>query len=142
FATHGLIGNGVLGESALVLTPPAIATAHDDGLLTASEASTLRLDAEWVVLSGCDSAGAEAAAAPVYSGLARAFFQAGGRSLLVSMWRVRDDVAARLTVATLAGSRTMSKPQALRQAELALLADRSAGAANPALWAPFTLLER
>jgi CHAT domain-containing protein len=142
FATHGLIGNGVLGEPALVLTPPVTATARDDGLLTASEASTLRLDAEWVVLSGCDSAGAEAEAAPVYSGLARAFFQAGGRSLLVSMWRVRDDIAARLTVATLAGSRTMSKPQALRQAELALLADRSAGAANPALWAPFTLLER
>ena len=144
FATHGLVGGeAAFPEPALVLTPPATATPLDDGLLTASEASALRLDADWVILSGCDSAGAGNGAAPTYSGLARAFFQAGSRSLLVSMWPIRDDFAARLTVATLAASRTMPKARALQQAELALLRDRSIpGSANPSAWAAFTLLER
>ena len=144
FATHGLVGGSLaMGEPALVLTPPAAASPADDGLLTASEASTLRLDADWVVLSACDSAGATSAATPTYTGLARAFFQAGSKSLLVSMWPVRDDVVARLTVATVAAGQRMSKARALQQSELALLRDqRIAGAANPANWAPFTLLER
>lgn len=144
FATHGLIGgDGSLPEAALVLTPPTTATALDDGMLTASEVSALRLDADWVILSGCDSAGAGNGAAPTYSGLARAFFQAGTRSLLVSMWPIRDDFAARLTVATLAASRHLSKARALQNAELAMIADRKRpGAANPSAWASFILLER
>ena len=144
FATHGLVGGeGAVPEAALVLTPPANATAVDDGMLTASEVSALRLDADWVILSGCDSAGAGNGAAPTYSGLARAFFQAGSRSLLVSMWPVRDDFAARLTVATLAASRHLSKARALQRAELAMIADRRLlGAAHPSAWASFILLER
>ena len=144
FATHGLVGgNSTLSEPALVLTPPAIASPTDDGILTASEAATLRLDADWVILSACDSAGATNAATPTYSGLARAFFQAGSKSLLVSMWPVRDDIAARLTVATVIAGQHMTKAKALQHAELALLRDRKIpGAANPGNWAPFTLLEQ
>ncbi len=144
FATHGIVGGETaFPEPALVLTPPHSATPLDDGMLTASEASALRLDADWVILSGCDSAGAGNGAAPTYSGLARAFFQAGSRSLLVSMWPVRDDFAARLTVATLAASRHVSKARALQRAELAMIADRAhPDAANPSAWASFTLLER
>lgn len=144
FATHGLVGGiSTIGEPALVLTPPDIPTPMDDGILTASEASTLRLNADWVILSACDSAGATNAATPTYSGLARAFFQAGSKSLLVSMWPVRDDIAARLTVATVNAGQHMSKARALQQSEFALLRDRSIpGAASPANWAPFTLLER
>ena len=57
FATHGLVGGAFRGllEPALVLTPPAIATDADDGLLTASEIAKLRLDADWVILSACDT---------------------------------------------------------------------------------------
>ncbi|WP_353227232.1 CHAT domain-containing tetratricopeptide repeat protein [Novosphingobium sp.] len=144
FATHGLVGGiSAIGEPALVLTPPAMATAQDDGILTASEAATLRLDADWVILSACDSAGATDGATPTYSGLARAFFQAGSKSLLVSMWPVRDDIAARLTVATVTAGQRMSKARALQAAALAVLRDaRVRNAADPANWAPFTLLER
>ncbi len=144
FATHGLIGgDSAVPEAALVLTPPTSGNPADDGMLTASEVSALRLDADWVVLSGCDSAGAGNGAAPTYSGLARAFFQAGSRSLLVSMWPVRDDFAARLTVSTLAASRHLSKARALQHAELAMIEDRKRpGAANPSAWASFVLLER
>lgn len=144
FATHGLVGgSSAISEAALVLTPPANGTSLDDGMLTASEVSALRLDADWVILSGCDSAGAGDGAAPTYSGLARAFFQAGSRSLLVSMWPVRDDFAARLTVATLSSSRHLSKARALQNAELAMIADRKRpGDADPSAWASFILLER
>ena len=144
FATHGLVGgNSAIDEPALVLTPPDVASQMDDGILTASEASTLRLDADWVILSACDSAGATNATAPTYSGLARAFFQAGSKSLLVSMWPLRDDIAARLTVTTVIAGQRMSKAKALQQSELSLLRDRRIpGSANPANWAPFTLLER
>ncbi|WP_421850253.1 CHAT domain-containing protein [Novosphingobium sp.] len=143
FATHGIIGGGTNAEPALVMTPPAVATEGDDGLLTAAEIAGLRLDADWVILSACDSAGATDAAVPTYSGLARAFFQAGSRSVLVSMWPLRDDVAAQLTVAITANARRMSKPRALRMAELALMRNAVIpGSANPAVWASFNLLER
>ena len=144
FATHGLIGgSGADAEPALVMTPPPVATDIDDGLLAASEAAQLKLDADWVILSACDSAGATNEATPTYSGLARAFFQAGAKSMLVSMWPVRDDVAARLTVAATANARRMSKARALQKAALALMHDQSiSGAVHPALWAGFNLLER
>lgn len=142
-ATHGLVGGGANAEPALVLTPPEVATSEDNGLLSASEIAALRLNADWVILSACDSAGASDAAVPTYSGLARAFFQAGSQSVLVSMWPLRDDIAARLTVAITGNARRMSKPRALQQAELALMRNASVrGSGNPALWAGFNLLER
>jgi len=146
FATHGLIGGAVDkgSEPGLVLTPPARPNETDDGLLTASEIAGLAIDADWVVLSACDTAAGESPSAPALSGLARAFLYAGARSLLVSHWAVRDDVAARLTVET--ASRTASgeaRPQALRKAMLGLIGDRSVeNGAEPSVWAPFILLSR
>ena len=60
FATHGLVSGDLHGvsEPALLLTPPDTATPEDDGLLTASEVSQTKLDANWVVLSACNT-GAE-----------------------------------------------------------------------------------
>jgi CHAT domain-containing protein len=92
FATHGLVtGNlaNTLAEPALALTPPLAAGGLDDGLLTASEASLLRLNAEWVLLSACNSAAGGSADAEGLTGLARAFLLAGARAVLVSHWRVR-----------------------------------------------------
>ena len=144
FATHGVLaGEGGLSEPALVMTPPPLANGDDDGLLTASEASRLRLDADWVILSNCDSAGAGDAGAPPYSGLARAFFQAGARSLLVSMWPVRDDAAERLTVATVVRKKNVTPAHALQTVELATLGDRNLNnSGHPAIWAPFVLISR
>ena len=51
-----------------------------------SEIATLKLDADWVVLSACNTAGAQSESAEALSGIARAFFYAGARALLVSHW--------------------------------------------------------
>ena len=146
FATHGLSARDVAGltEPALLLTAPRIRQGSDDGLLTASEIATLPLAADWVILSACNSAAAIEAGSPPYSGLATAFLQAGARSLLVSHWPVRDDVAARLTVDTLRGAAGgLSRAKALQGATLRLMADRrTPGAGHPAMWAPFVLLGR
>lgn len=146
FATHGLVGGAFrdLVEPALVLTPPDSPTEQDDGLLTASEIAKLRLDADWVILSACDTSAGDGEAAPTFSGLARAFVAAGARSLLLSHWPVRDDVASRLTLDTLKGAsgrRGLSRAEALRRAQLSILRDAMiAGGAHPATWAPFVLV--
>jgi CHAT domain-containing protein len=146
FATHGLLSGEVPGltEPALVLTPPAVADRTDDGLLTASEIAELRIDADWVILSACNTAGGESPEAEGLSGLARAFLFAGARAILVSHWPVRDDAAARLTTDTfsrLASGETRGKAEALRRAMLALMNDpRDPTLAAPASWAPFVLV--
>ena len=145
FATHGLVAGDFAGlsEPALVMTPPAAARDGDDGLLTASEIAGLRLDADWVILSACNTASG-GGGNPEYAGLASAFVQAGARSLLVSHWPVRDDAAARLTVDTVRGAQQgASRAVALQRAMLRLIDDPALpGAAHPALWAPFVLIGR
>ncbi len=145
FATHGLTaGQGGLAEPGLVLTPPAQSSETDDGLLSASEVTTLRLDADWVILSACNTAAGEGQGQPGLSGLARAFFYAGARSLLASHWPVRDDVAAVLTVDAIRRQRatpTLSRAEALQQAMQAVRNDTADPTrAHPAAWAPFTLV--
>lgn len=145
FATHGLIAGDVKGlaEPALALTPPGTPSALDDGLLTASEIAQLRLNAEWVVLAACDTAAGDTPGADALSGLARAFFHAGARALLVSHWRVGSDAAAKLTTATFEAKRldpSLGRAQALRKAMLEYIADKSdPWSAYPAFWAPFTV---
>lgn len=146
FATHGLVGGEVAGldEPALVLAGQVDAGAGADGLLTASEIAGLKLAADWVILSACDTAAGESVGAPGYSGLARAFARAGAASLMLSHWRVRDDAAAFLTVETLrrAAVPGASRAEALRQAQLALMArGEVADGAHPAVWAPFAVLD-
>jgi CHAT domain-containing protein len=145
FATHGLTSGELSGlaEPALVLTPPAISTVTDDGLLTAAEITQLTIPADWVILSACNSGSGRNSTSPSYSGLARAFRAAGARSLLVSHWLVRDDVAGKITINTIKGAaRGASRPQALRKAILKVMTDRRIpGGGNPATWAPFVLIE-
>ncbi|MBS0255061.1 MAG: CHAT domain-containing protein [Proteobacteria bacterium] len=148
FATHGLVSGELRGlaEPALVLTPPPgnAESPSNDGLLTASEAAGLKLNARWVILSACNTGAGADNGAGGYSGLARGFMQAGAQSLLVSLWPLRDDAAARLTVDTVRlHARGASQAEALRQAQLRLMADpRVADAGNPAVWAPFSLVTR
>lgn len=143
FATHGLISGELQGlaEPALALTPPATPTFLDDGLLTAGEVAGLTLDADWVVLSACNTAAGNGEGAEGLSGLARAFFAAGAKALLVSHWPVRDDAAARLTATAFGEMRAdpaMRKSEALRRSMLALMADESdPSLAHPVAWAPF-----
>ena len=102
FATHGLVAGDVegLGEPSLALTLPNEPSELDDGLLTASEVAQLKLNADWVVLSACNTAAGDKPGAEALSGLARAFFYAGARALLVSHWRIDSKAATRLATST------------------------------------------
>lgn len=148
FATHGVLSGELTGlaEPALILTPPAEATATDDGLLTASEiASSLKLDADWVIMSACNTAGPDGRpGAEGLSGLARAFFHAGARSLFVSHWAVPSLSTAELTtrmLATLAEDATIGRSESHRRAMLSLLADPEHPEwAHPTFWAPFIVV--
>ncbi len=149
FATHGLVAGETAqiaraskAEPALLLTPPQIATEEDDGLLTASEVAALKLDADWVILSACNTASGGEKGGEALSGLARAFFYAGARALLVSHWYV--DSAATVELITGAFNELAAHPQigraeAMRRAMAGLIArgDRNA---HPANWAPFVVV--
>ena len=145
FATHGLVSGQIEGldEPALVMTPPAGSTEDDDGLLTASEIANLRLAAEWIILSACNTAAGNGRENATFSGLARAFQLAGARALLLSHWPVRDDAATLLSVATMrASAQGMPRDEALRQAQLALMDNAEVpGGASPSIWAPFVLVD-
>ncbi len=148
FATHGLLAGEIGGveEPALVLTPVG-ADGADDGLLTASEAAGLHLAADWVVLSACNTAagdgkGGLSAGGEGLSGLARAFFHAGARALLVSHWRVRDDLAAQLTTATIeahARNPRLGRAGALQAAMKDMLRRGDPAMVHPSAWAPFVV---
>ncbi|MEO1397763.1 MAG: CHAT domain-containing protein, partial [Pseudomonadota bacterium] len=146
FATHGLIA-GELGQShaGLVLTPPKAPTKQDDGLLTSAEISTLRLNADFVLLSACNTAAPDRAGQEGLSGMASAFFHAGARSLLVSHWPVYSDAATRLTTGLFDQRRAnpgIDKAEAQRLAILSVLNDPNATQRelHPAYWAPFMLV--
>jgi len=146
FATHGLVAGDVKGvaEPALVLSLPKQPSEFDDGLLTSSEVAQLHLNADWVVLSACNTIAGEKPGAEALSGLARSFFYAGARALLVSHWAVDSKAATRLTTSTfdrLKENRNLGRAEALRQAMLAYLGDPSSPKnAYPAFWGPFALI--
>jgi CHAT domain-containing protein/tetratricopeptide (TPR) repeat protein len=146
FATHGLVAGALKGlaEPALMLTPPAAPSEEDDGLLTASEVTQLKLDADWVVLSACNTAAGGAEGAEALSGLARAFFYAGARALLVSHWEVESGAAVALTTGAFAAAQKdprIGRAEALRRSMLALSTDQADPRnAHPSVWAPFVLV--
>ena len=150
FATHGLLAGETAelaknhAEPALVFSPPDSATVEDDGLLTASEIAGLKLDADWVIMSACNTAGGGEPGAEALSGLARAFFYAGARALLVSHWPVNSYAATMLTSRTFAELKRdpdLSRSEAFRRAMLALMNDKNRPwAAHPSVWAPFVVV--
>src|SRR5215472_5376718 len=146
FATHGLVAGDVKGiaEPALALSIPKEPSALDDGLLTASEVAQLKLNADFVVLSACNTIAGDKPGAEALSGLARSFFYAGAQALLVTHWAVVSDAATRLTISTfdrLKADPKIGRAEALRQAMLAYLNDTSAPQnAYPAYWGPFALI--
>lgn len=148
FATHGLLASetelaaGGPAEPALVLTPPAQASLEDDGLLTSGDILQLQLNADLVILSACNTAGGERAGADALSGLARAFFYAGSRALLVSHWAVDSYATVTLVTGTFDSLRdtpTVGRAQALRKAIRSMIATGNEGA-HPAYWSPFVVV--
>lgn len=146
FATHGLVAGDIkrLGEPSLALSIPDQPTELDDGLLTASEVAQLKLNANWVVLSACNTIAGDKPGAEALSGLARSFFYAGARALLVSHWAVDSEAATRLTTTTfelLKNEPKIGRAEALRRAMLMFVDDTSSPRnAYPAMWGPFALI--
>ncbi len=155
FATHGLIPGDLDGltEPALALSAPDVAKVPGDGLLTVSEILGLRLNADWVVLSACNTASGNGAGAEAVSGLGLAFFYAGSRALLVSNWPVETTSARMITTELFkreAATPGLTRAESLRQAMLALmdgpgLLDPATqkpvySYAHPIFWAPFSLV--
>jgi CHAT domain-containing protein len=145
FATHGALAGELDGthEPGLILTPPATATEDDDGYLSASEIAALKLDADWVVLSACNTAAGGATNAEALSGLGRAFIHAGARSLLVSHWSVYSEATVKLitgAVREMVGDATVGRAEAMRRSMLALIDKGAPEEAHPAFWAPFVVV--
>jgi CHAT domain-containing protein len=146
FATHGLVAGDIkdLSEPSLAFSMPKQPSDLDDGLLTASEIAQLKLNADWVVLSACNTIAGDKPGAEALSGLARAFFYAGARALLVSHWAVDSAAATRLATTTfdkIAADPKLGRSEALRQAMLDYMNDPSDPKnAYPAYWAPFVVV--
>jgi CHAT domain-containing protein len=102
FATHGLVAGDVKGMAApsLAQSIPKEPSEFDDDLLTASEVAELKLNADWVVLSACNTIAGDSPGAEALSGLARAFFYAGATAPLVTHWAVTSEAVTQLTTST------------------------------------------
>lgn len=150
FATHALLPTDLVcqSEPAIITSDPAGASDATGALLTASQLVGLDLDADLVILSACNSGGpGGTTAGESLSGLARAFFYAGARSLLVTHWSVNDQVAAFLVADTLRRMKenpALGVAGSLRDAQIAMLADAGKGLpaeiAHPFFWAPFAVI--
>jgi CHAT domain-containing protein len=150
FSTHALLPAELRcqDQPAIVTSAPPRAADASGALLTSDRILGLNLDADLVVLSACNSGGpGGTTAGESLSGLARAFFYAGARSMLVTHWSVNDQAAAYLVTETLKRSRAnpgLGAAAAMREAELSLLdaAVKAPGspAAHPFFWAPFAVI--
>ncbi|MCX7167473.1 MAG: CHAT domain-containing protein [Rhodocyclales bacterium] len=155
FATHGLVPGDLNGltQPALALSAPEVTgNADEDGLLTMGKVLGLKLNADWVVLSACNTAAGDGAGSEAVSGLGKAFFFAGARTLLVSNWPVETVSAMLLTTKLFehqATHPTVTRAEALRATMLDLM-DRGVPTdmlgtkgytyAHPMFWAPFSLV--
>ena len=146
FATHGILAGEVGGtaEPGLVLSPESGAGGRD-GYLSLSEIMSLRLDADLVILSACNTGGADGRPrAEWMSGLARGFIAAGARQLLVTLWSIPSEPTVRLTTgmtAAYAAEPGLGWSRALQRSIVSMLdSPASPIEAHPASWASFTVL--
>jgi tetratricopeptide (TPR) repeat protein/CHAT domain-containing protein len=144
-ATHGVMA-GELDkerEPGLILTPPETASEVDDGYLSASEIAGLKLNADWVILSACNTAAGGATSAEALSGLARAFIYSGARALLVSHWAVYSEATVKLVTGAareIANDPHVGRAEAMRRAMRALIEKGAPIEAHPSYWAPFIVV--
>lgn len=148
FATHGLLPGELRcqAEPGLVLSPPPGAQQTNtalDGLLESSEIASLRLNADLVVLSACNTAASDGrfGGGDALSGLAEAFFHAGARNMLVTHWQVPSAATAELMsglFTSLRESNGGSVGESLRKAQNSLFA--KGATAHPFFWAAFVVI--
>jgi len=139
FATHGFIANqGKLTEAGLLLSEPAHGDSMHDGVLSVSEIFRLKLAADLVILSACDT-GAVAEGNQGLSALAQAFTYAGARGLVVTHWEIDTFAATELSkrlAIQMRDSPQESTASSFRAVVTSLLADPNASAFHhPRYWA-------
>jgi len=139
FATHGLLNPVTPDRSGIVLSQWDRAGRPREGLLSVADIRKLTLRADLVVLSACSTGLGKDVRGEGLIGLSHAFFQAGSRSTLVSLWPVRDSATAELMKLFYQGmfERDLAPAAALRQAQLALR--QNPRWHRPQFWAGFVL---
>lgn len=150
FATHAVLPTDLTCQSEAALITTASAKANDAGsaFLTASAVRNLKLNAEAVILSACNSggpAGSDAASGESLTGLARNFLYAGARSVMVTHWSASDNVVALLVPEVLkqvVDGKGVSFAAALQQQQVAFLTNKDYPIAlkHPFFWAPFAMI--
>jgi CHAT domain-containing protein len=150
FATHALLPAELRCQTEPAIVTSSAAGAQDaaSALLDTDAVIGIKLNADSVILSACNSGGPNGATAgDSLSGLARAFFFAGARSMLVTHWSINDQASAYLVVDTLrryAGDSRIGLAEALAATQRGILdeagKDIPAVLAHPFYWAPFALI--
>ena len=144
FGTHGLLpaAGDCLPEPALVTS---LGTGESDALLGVSEIFNLKMDADLVVLSACDTGGGNSVSArtgvagsgAALDGLARAFIYAGARNLVVSHWQI-PETSNQLIMTTVFKPGSGDQAESLRRAQVALMDNKAYS--HPFYWAAFSLV--
>jgi CHAT domain-containing protein len=139
FATHGLKPGDLPGLSRPALAMAAAANATDSPLLVLDDVMTMKLNADLVVLSACNTASDDGSAGEAFSGLARGFFFAGARSVLATQWAVESLSAEDLVKRTFThvAQGVTNRAEALRRAQLELLGGKEYR--HPFYWSPYVL---
>lgn len=137
FATHGIVNEDRPDFSGIAF---ALGGSTDDGFLQAAEIFDLRIDADMVVLSACETGLGQMVRGEGLVGLTRAFMYAGTPSVVVSLWSVADESTSSLMQLFYAGlaSGDGSRDAALTQAKRRMIADGVFS--HPFQWAPFVLV--
>jgi CHAT domain-containing protein len=139
FAAHGYFDEEEPARSGIVLSQAG--DSSSDGLLQAPEIMRLRLNADLVTLSACQSGLGRVLAGEGVLGLTRAFLYAGAQSVVVSLWNVNDVATAELMKHLYTNLRAgQPRDQALRQAKLTLMKTPNSPWKHPYFWAPFIFI--
>jgi CHAT domain-containing protein len=148
FATHAVLPTDLRcqNDAAIVTSAPNGAADASGALLAASTVTAMDLNADTILLSACNTGGPNGAAGESLSGLARSFFYAGARSLLITHWAVNDRMSAYLVALTLAGYQASADgglEASLAAAQRRVLDEAKgsdASLAHPFYWAPLALI--
>jgi CHAT domain-containing protein len=131
FATHGQFNPDDPLKSALLLSRDA----ENDGMLTVDKLYSMKLDADLVTLSACETALGRIANGDDVVGLTRGFLYAGSSSIVASLWKVDDLATSHLMTQFYSNLRNTDKRESLRQAQL----DTKKKYPHPFYWASFQL---
>jgi len=138
FATHGVMDARHPENSGLVLSMVNKKGEYQDGYLRVNDIYNMKLSADLVVLSSCESALGKDLGSEGIMGLPRAFLYAGARSVVASLWKVDDDATVPLMKTFYSRLQKGDSPsRALREAQLGML--KNAQFSEPYYWAAFVI---